>query len=97
MRKGIEWTINLLVAVILLIVIVALFWAGINSTGTPPQSDFQSSTVGQCSNDQDCTDNKNGTICIQIGDFQSDLKTFCGCLTNQNCKSGVCGEDNKCS
>ena len=99
MGKGIlESTIAILMALIILIVMVSLFWTSIRASGESPEgaSDIKIE-AGECNTDEDCLDNPNGNICMQIGSFDSSLKTFCGCRININCERGsLCGEDNKC-
>jgi hypothetical protein len=79
---------------------VSLFWTAIRNTGESSETTTEqftiSPTIGQCSTDEQCADNRNGTACVQIASFESTLKTFCGCITNDNCNIGACGANNLC-
>jgi len=47
-----------------------------------------------CKTDNDCLNNKDGTKCLTV--YPGDFTPFCGCMTNNDCISGICGPDNKC-
>lgn len=101
MRKGLlESTIGLLFALVFLGAMVSLFWIAIRGSGESPpeqpEKEFTISSTGGCSTDEQCTNNRDGTICLTIGSFDSSLKAFCGCRTSEDCKTGVCNEKNIC-
>ena len=94
MRKGFEWSVNLVVMIILLIVAVGVFWGALNPVGyaTPENGETESKT---CTTNEDCVGNPDGSKCLQI--YPGDFVPFCGCVTNVDCGGDICGSDNKCS
>lgn len=97
MRKGFEWSVNLLIAVILGIVAVGIFWAALALK--PPPSNSETIKLNEvCKTDDDCLNNPDGAKCLVI--YPGDFTPFCGCLTNKDCvnrRSGICdSKTDKC-
>ena len=93
MRKGFEWSISLMLAVILLVFSVAIFWNAIAGKTTASASPTTIPKQG-CDTDTDCLGNPNGLKCLQV--WPGDINPFCGCISNNDCGVGVCGTNNKC-
>ncbi len=93
MKKGFEASVILLLAVVFVIISVAIFWTAIRSTGESPELEYTEAKL--CQTDDNCKTSQNGLICIQ--DINENFEAFCGCIINDNCITGVCGADNKCS
>jgi hypothetical protein len=91
--KG-DWEIVLL-AFVLMIVFVSLMIAGVS--GKPPPEGKATTTEQKkyCKTDNDCSDDANGKRCLLI--YPGDFIPFCGCLTNNDCAVGICGQNNICS
>lgn len=51
--------------------------------------------VEVCKNHNECWNSKDGTKCITV--YPGDFTPFCGCTTDDDCLSGSCGPENKCS
>jgi len=93
MRKGFEWSISLLIAVVFLVFSVGIFWAQISGQKTTfNEEEMEEIKTETCNSDSDCPGNQK---CIQI--YPGDFTPFCGCITNSDCDGGICGPDNKCS
>ena len=93
MRKGFEWAVNIMIALILFIVAVGVFWAAIRGE-TPPVDSEPVEPSKTCLSDDDCIGKADGNKCLVI--YPGDFTAFCGCITNDDCEVGFCGEDNKC-
>jgi hypothetical protein len=96
MKKGFEWSVNLLFAVILGIIAAGMFWA-VLSEKPPPQDAEPVKLSGGCNNNENCENNLNGSSCIVI--YPGNFVPFCGCLSNDDCvnrRSGICDSNNKC-
>jgi len=97
MRKGFEWSVNLLVAIILGVVAAGIFWSALVGKTPPTKAEPVKLTEG-CNNDNDCLNNLDGAKCLVI--YPGDFKSFCGCLASEDCLdrgSEICGSDNKCT
>ena len=99
MRKGFEWSVNLVAAVILGVVAAGIFWSALNGSTAPVA--YASPTPvkldNSCKSDNDCTSNLDGARCVVI--YPGDFNAFCGCLMSLDCagrRSGVCDSTNKC-
>jgi hypothetical protein len=92
MKKGIEWSINMLGAVILLIIAVALWWSALSLDRQIESEDPVDETI--CRTADDCANNVNGGKCLVI--YTDYVTPFCGCLTSEDCTEGYCGSNNKC-
>ena len=96
MKKGFEWSVNLLVAVILAVVAAGIFWSALSGKPSPAKAETVKLNEG-CNNDGDCINNLDGSKCLTI--YPGDFVPFCGCLTSNDClnkRSGNCGSNNKC-
>jgi len=98
MRKGFEWSVNLLVAIILGVVAAGIFWAALAGKTPPTESEPVKLNEG-CNNPDDCINNPDGSICLVI--YPGDFTSFCGCYNSTlhclNRRSGICGSNNKCT
>jgi hypothetical protein len=93
MKKGIEWPINLLGAVILLIIAVGLWWSALSlDRGIESENPVDEAI---CRTPKDCASNVDGSKCLVI--YADYVTPFCGCLTSDDCMEGYyCGSNNKC-
>jgi len=96
MKKGFEWSVSLLFAVILGVVAAGVVWAGLTGKASAAPAEPVKLTKG-CNNNDDCINNLDGAKCLVI--YPGDFTSFCGCLTSEDCsnrRSGICGSNNKC-
>jgi len=93
MRKGFEWSISILFALILAVVAAGMMWAALTGKASAAPAEPVKLTKG-CINDNDCLNKVDGSKCLVV--YPGDFTSFCGCLTSVNCKVGNCGSDNKC-
>ncbi len=96
MKKGFEWSIYLMVAVILFTIAVLIFWSALQGE-SPPEAQPVEIEKKSCRSNVDCKNDLDGARCLVI--YPETLEPFCGCLTNEDCenrRSGVCGPENKC-
>lgn len=98
MLKGFEWSVNLIVALILAVIAAGVFWAALAGK-TPLTANAEPVKLDEsCKNDNDCTANLDGPKCLVI--YPGDFTAFCGCLASIDCagrRSGMCGSNNKCT
>ena len=95
MRKGFEWSVSLLGAVVLGIVAAGIFFSVINLSKAAPKDPEKLTLNEACNNNDDCKNNDDGLKCLVI--YPGDFIPFCGCLTSEDCKIGrFCGPNNKC-
>lgn len=92
MQKGVETTIGLVFAIVLLVVAVVLFWSVFNPRVDVEMEEPEDDLI--CRTKADCADSREGTLCLII--YQEDNAPFCGCLTSADCNTGSCGSDNRC-
>ncbi|MEM3609837.1 MAG: hypothetical protein QW076_02940 [Candidatus Anstonellales archaeon] len=95
MKKGLEFSINLIVAFILFILAVIVFWLAFNPVGKVEEA--RGLKTDFCKTDTDCSSNIEGTRCLITFPGDYNFTPFCGCLTTNDCKVGYCDSNNKCS
>jgi hypothetical protein len=96
MRKGIEWVVSVLFAVILGALAAGILLKALSNEGVQ-NVEAQTVITEGCNNDNGCANNINGMKCII--DYRSDYEAFCGCLKNEDCVNAggdVCGANQKC-
>ena len=96
MKKGFQITVKLLMAVLLLMLSVMIFWA-ILIPDVSAKDDEALPNVVECMSSKDCQSSTRGSACIMV--YPDNYESFCGCTVNEDClgkKSGVCGYDNRC-
>ncbi len=92
MRKGFSsLTIAIAVGVIMLVFGVAFVVKGVSATKVESTPEPASTT---CPND--CINNIAGTRCMSIFEEGNYEKSFCGCITSEDCITGGCDNDNRC-
>jgi hypothetical protein len=85
-----------LVAFVLMIIFVAVaFLAIMGRPSTKLESESIREGINTCKTDDDCEDNEDGLKCLLT--YPGDFVPFCGCLTSEDCESGACGPNNRCS
>lgn len=94
MRKGFEWSVSLLVAVILGVIAAGIAFSAVQGK-TPPVANEEVTEITEgCNNNDDCENDADGSRCIII--YQEGFAPFCGCLTSDDCGGGFCGSNNRC-
>jgi hypothetical protein len=102
--KGVtEFTIGVVVGVLLLVFTLFIFVNGFNvsNSGFDVTKDKETVTPPTC---PDCATNADGARCIKLYDEGIYKLPFCGCYTKEDCTSeinvvtriGVCNENNIC-
>lgn len=97
MRKGFQWTVNMLMAILLLIFTIMIFWS-VMTPNTSAQRGEVKKDVVECMSSADCAESSRGSACMMI--YPDNYEAFCGCSVNEDCagkRSGVCGYDNRCA
>ena len=96
MKKGFEWSVSILIAVILAVAMAGIIWAGL--TGKTPIANAEPvNSAKGCNNADNCLNNLDGAQCLVI--YPGDFTPFCGCLESEDClnrRSGFCGSNSKC-
>lgn len=97
MRKGLDWHITLMMAVILFVFSVVILWDALAGKTTASASPTTIPKQG-CDTDADCQTNPDGAKCLQV--WPGDINPFCGCYNSTlHCigrRSGICGTNDKC-
>lgn len=98
MKKGFEWSVSILMAIILAVVMAGIVWSALAGK-TPPVTSAESNVQENgCNNANDCLNNQDGGQCLVI--YPGDFTPFCGCLVKGDClnrRNDFCGSDNKCA
>ena len=94
MEKGIEFSVNLIIAFILFIFAVVIFWTVINPVQRTEEATGLKTNL--CKVDADCSSNSGGSRCLIIFPGDYNFTPFCGCLTNKDCSGDFCGSNSKC-
>ena len=100
MKKGFEWSVHLLVAVIIAVIAAGILWAGLaGKTPMAKATDADTAKLSKgCDNENDCVNSLDGSKCLVI--YPGDFTPFCGCLTSDDCLNTggkLCGSNNKCT
>ena len=97
MRKGIDWSINLLGAIVLVVMSAALIGPTLINPVKAKDTETQPTSETVCKTADNCIDNLDGARCMVI--YPDDSSPFCGCLKNEDClnrRSGICGSNSRC-
>jgi hypothetical protein len=96
MKRGTaNWVTQVMGGVILLIFVALVVWGWMTGAVKGSSAEPEKETQSVCRANDDCQLNKNGTQCIIV--YPGDFLRFCGCLSNSDCISGICGSNNRCS
>jgi hypothetical protein len=93
MSKGFDWSVSLLMAVILGIVAAGVAFAAISFKAPPVKAEVTQPTQG-CNSNADCANNIDGRKCMTV--YPGSFEPFCGCMFDNECATGVCSSNNKC-
>lgn len=66
-----------------------------DSYNSERRNEYAEQEIKICKTDNDCLNSEDGTRCLMV--YPGDFEPFCGCMTNNDCISGSCGPNNKCS
>ena len=82
---GANWVISALIAIIILVLVVSMFWNIFNpNIGAEASVEVEE---GSCLNGDDCIGNPDGSRCIILPEQSNE--PFCGCLiASQDCQAG---------
>lgn len=83
----------MVVVAVLIISVVYLWFSGEAEIEQASDSGFKSAI---CKTNLDCINSNEaqGKVCMRSGTPLASI--FCGCWDSSDCKSGQCGDDNKC-
>jgi len=98
MKKGFEWSIQVFATIVLGVISAGIFYAALSGSTPPANASNENITMDtSCNNDNDCTNNLDGSKCMVI--YPGEFESFCGCLTSADCvdrRNEICDSNNKC-
>src|SRR3989338_564724 len=87
---------EVLIGVAALIFAVALAYIVLSGGGVKSELPEGQPEEKFCKDDDSCKGDDNGERCMQIRTSKGLQQPFCGCVTDEDCKSEVCGAENVC-
>jgi hypothetical protein len=97
MRGSVDTLTLIFLGFIFMILFVGLIVVGVSGKNLPYSTKTNPEEI-HCKTDAYCLNNpkEKGNKCLLI--YPGDFVPFCGCLTTEeDCKVGSCGSNNKCS
>ena len=89
-----------LMTVLIGLIVIAIFAPTIKGESINPYPAQEINLQETCNSDTECEKNYNGSICITT--YPDYYLPFCGCITNDDCqsglveRSGVCLSNHRC-
>ena len=89
-----------LMTVLIGLVVIAIFTPSIKGEVINPYPAEEIDLKKSCNTDKDCEKDYEGSICVTV--YPDYYLPFCGCVTNDDCqsglveRSGICQSNNKC-